>query len=248
MKILITGASSRLARAIATELDRDHELRLMDSVQVDPDGNAEFFQGSILESDDAQRAVNGIEALIHIGEPPSDIPRQGHGRDQALLDLATRGTHVLFQAGIEAGVKRFIYAGSLSVFSNYPDDVYISEAWKPLPTPEITQMTRYLGELICREFARCNMITVTSLRLGKLVLEEETGGHPPDPMWLDFRDAAQAFRCALNRDHSGDVWWARRWAVYHICAKIPHPKYLIRQAEGMGYKPRHNFVRTKEDA
>ena len=248
MKILITGASSRLARAVATELDRDHQLRLMDSVRVEPDGKAEFFQGNILESDDAQRAVSGIEALIHTGEPPSDIPKDGHQRDQTLLDVATRGTHALFQAGIEAGVKRFIYAGSLSVFSAYPDDVYISEAWKPLPTPEITQMTRYLGELICREFARCHMMTVTSLRLGKLVLEEETGGHPPDPMWLDFRDAAQAFRCALNRDRSGDVWWARRWAVYHICANIPNPKYLIHQAEGIGYKPRHNFVRTKENA
>ena len=35
MNILITGASSQLAQAIATELKDDHSIRLMDSVPVD---------------------------------------------------------------------------------------------------------------------------------------------------------------------------------------------------------------------
>jgi len=241
MKILITGASSRLVQAIAAELSKDHDLRLMDSVPVEVGGRSHSMQGSILNPDDAWRAVRGMEALIHTGEPPPDLPKDGLKREQMMLDFATRGTHTILSAAMEAGIKKLLYAGTLSIFSAYPDDVYISEFWKPLPSPEITQMAKYLGELTCREFARDYMVTVTCLRLGELVLEEEVSGKPRNLVWLDLRDAAQAFRCALSRDNSSSVWWVDRWAIYHICADVPNPKFLIDNAARIGYKPTHNF-------
>ena len=48
MKILITGASSRLGRALASELGQDHHLRLMDSTAVELPGSGEFFKGAAL--------------------------------------------------------------------------------------------------------------------------------------------------------------------------------------------------------
>lgn len=242
MRILMTGASSRLAQAIAAELGQDHELRLMDSVPVSPEGKATFMQGSLLNQDDTWRAVRGMEALIHTGEPSADLPPEGLPREQMLLDLATRGTHNICKAAVEAGIKKLIYASTLDIFRPYPDDVYISELWKPLPTPDMVPMAKYLGELTCREFARDHMVTVTALRLGELVLEEEVTGQPPNLMWLDLRDAAHAFRCALKRDASQHVWWTARWTMCHICADIPNPKYLIQTAVNtIGYTPAHNF-------
>lgn len=241
MRILITGASSPLAQAVIAELGGAHMLRLMDTVPVEPPEKMECFQGTLLEHDDCWRAVRGMDAVIHTGEPPSELPEDELARDAALLDLATRGTHNLFKAGVEAGVKRFVYGGTLDIFRPYPDDVYISELWKPLPAPDMPEMSRYLGELTCREFARDYMVTITALRLGKLVREEDVAGKPPDLLWLDLRDAAQAFRLALDRDASHEVWWTRRWAMFHICADIPNPKYLIDAAKRLGYQPAYNF-------
>ena len=239
MNILITGAASRLGKAIVAELEKDHKLRLLDSVFTDV--HAELLQGSILDPDTVWKAVRNIDALIHTGELPQHLPEDELEKEQFLLDLATRGTHILLKAAAEAGVKRFIYGSTLEIFSAYPDDVYISELWKPLPTPEIHQMTRYLGELTCREFARDHAVTVTALRLGKLVMEEEVVNQQPDLMWVDLRDAAMAFRCALRRENSSAIHWARRFAVYHICADFANPKYLVDQAANIGYKPMHNF-------
>ena len=248
MNILITGAASRLGRAVADELAPDHRLRLLDDAPIDaPSENAESIQGSLLDPDTAWKAVRGMDAVIHTGEPPPELPEDELEREQALLDLATRGTHVLFSAAVEAGVKRLIYGSTLEIFEAYPDDVYINELWRPLPAPEMRQMSRYLGELACREFARDFMVTVTALRVGKLVLEEEVAEQTPDLMWLDLRDAARAFRCALSRDAGAEVWWTRRWAMYHVCAAIPHPKYLIDHQHILGrnglrgYEPAHNF-------
>ena len=241
MNILITGASSQLAQAIATELKDDHSVRLMDSVPVDVAEGCDFTQGNILDPEDSWEALRGIDTLIHTGEPPTDLPSDELEREQMLLDLATRGTHVLFSAAVEAGIKKFICASTLSIFNAYPDDVYITELWKPLPSPEIVEMTKYLGELTAREFAREHLVTVTGLRLGELVLEEAVQRETPSLAWLDIRDAAGAFRCALNRDSSSSAWWSQRWAVYHICADIPNPKFLIDQARGIGYQPAHDF-------
>ena len=241
MNILITGASSQLAQAIATELKDDHSVRLMDSVPVDVAEGCDFTQGNILDPEDSWEALRGIDTLIHTGEPPTDLPSDELKREQMLLDLATRGTHVLFSAAVEAGIKKFICASTLSIFNAYPDDVYITELWKPLPSPEIVEMTKYLGELTAREFAREHLVTVTGLRLGELVLEEAVQRETPSLAWLDIRDAAGAFRCALNRDSSSSAWWTQRWAVYHICADIPNPKFLIDQARGIGYQPAHDF-------
>ena len=241
MNILITGASSRLGQAIATDLRSDHRLRLMDEASLEGDDRVEVVHGSILKTDDTWRAVRGMDALIHTGEPPPHLSAAGRERDHKLLDLATRGTHTLFQAGVDAGIKRFIYAGTLSIFKGYADDVYLTEMWKPLPASEMRQMARYLGELTSREFARDFMVTVTGLRLGELVFEEEVQGQATNPFWLDLRDAVQAFRCALDRDKSEQVHWIERWAVYHISAAIDKPKFLIDQARDMGYEPTHNF-------
>ena len=241
MNILITGASSQLADAIADELGEDHNLRLMDSVPLDKEGKFEVIQGNILDADDSSQAVRDMDVLIHTGEPPPELPEDTLKREQAILDLATRGTHIIFTAGVKAGIKRFIYASTLAIFHEYPDDIYISELWKPLPSPEIIEMTKYLGELTCREFARDNAVTVTALRLGELVREEVVHEKTPNASWLDIRDAAQAFRHALSRDSSNRIGWQQRWDIYHICADIPNPRFLIDKARGIGYQPTHNF-------
>lgn len=244
MKVLITGAGSRLGQAIAAELGAEHRLRLWGYERPMPVENVEWVRGDLRDPDAAWRAMRGVDAVIHTGEPPEDLPEEALAREQEWLDVATRGTHVLFQAGVDAGVKRFVYGSTLSVFSTYPDDVYISEMWKPMPTPDMAVLARYLGELTAREFARDYLIAVTGLRLGRLVVEEEVPGQKFDLMWVDVRDAAKAFRLALNRDASREVNFRRRWALHHICAKIPNGKYLV-GAHGWnalaGFEPAHHF-------
>ena len=83
-----------------------------------------------MDPDAVWQAVRNVDAVVHTGEPPP-APES----EEALLDRATRGTHVLFQAAVEAGVKRFVYGSTLEVFRAYPDTVYVTEYYKPLPPP-----------------------------------------------------------------------------------------------------------------
>ena len=247
MNVLITGADSVLGQVVAKALASGNRLRLWGEGESpdDLDENAEWFTGDMRDPDVSWDAVRGMQAIVHTGEAPSNLPDDDLACEQELLDVRTRGTHVLFLAGVDAGVKRFVYGSTLEIFEAYPDDVYISEMWRPLPSTDKFQLTRYLGEMTAREFARDFPVAVTALRLGKLVNESEIDGQEPDLMWLDYRDAAEAFRIALNRDARSELKWNRRFAVHHICAKIPNAKYLVGKTqpgfELHGFEPQHNF-------
>ena len=241
MRVLVTGAASALSQEVATALavDDSTQLRLIDDCAAQRQ-DVEWIEGRLTDSDAVSQAVRDVDVVVHTGEPPP-APES----EEALLDRATRGTHVLLQAAVEAGVKRFVYGSTLEVFRAYPDTVYVTEYYKPLPPPELAVLARYLGEITCREFAREHPITVTALRLGKLVWEEEVAGQERDLMWVDIRDAAQAFCAALARDSSASLNWVPRWAVYHIVAPIAHPKFLLNRAKAMGYRPQREFRGAK---
>ncbi len=243
MNVLITGAESYLGQAIARELAPGNRLRLWGTGDrpSEQGENITYFEGDIRDPDVAGQAVRNMQAIVHTGEPP---PNLDLACEQELLDLATRGTHVLFKAGIDAGIKRFVYGSTLQIFEAYPNDVYISEMWRPTPSTDKFQLTRYLGEMTAREFARDFPVAVTVLRLGKLIAEEDASAQEPDLMWVDYRDAARAFRLSLNRDAQSELMWNRRFALHHICADIPNPKYLVGQIRGFqlrGFQPQHNF-------
>ena len=237
MRVLVTGAASALGQEVVAALSADEnaELRLLDDCTAQRQ-DVEWIAARLTDSDAVCQAVRDVDAVVHTGEPPP-APES----EEALLDRVTRGTHVLLQAAVEAGVKRFVYGSTLEVFRTYPDTVYVTEYYKPLPPTEMAVLARYLGEMTCREFAREHPITVTALRLGKLVREEEVAGRECDLMWVDIRDAAQAFYAALSRDASASLNWVPRWAVYHIAAPIAHPKFLLDRAKSMGYRPQREF-------
>ena len=242
MRVLITGAHGQLARAIAEQLAGDHQLRLMDSVEIAVDDPAEFICADVLDIEQTWSAVRGMDAVIHTAEFPGKLPDDPLARDQAILDFKTRGTHNVMRAAVDAGVKRLIYASSLLPMSHYADDVYVTEYWKPMPSVDMAELACYLGEVTAREFARDNLVTVTCLRLGEIVSEDAVAGQPLNFMWLDVRDAAHAFACALGRDRSLHPFWQHRYAVYHIVADLPDAKFLIdRAAYEIGYRPQHNF-------
>ena len=131
MRVLVTGAASALGQEVAAALavDENAQLRLLDDCAA-PRQDVEWVAGRLMDPDAVWQAVRNVDAVVHTGEPPP-APES----EETLLDRATRGTHVLFQAAVEAGVKRFVYGSTLEVFRAYPDTVYVTEYYKPLPWP-----------------------------------------------------------------------------------------------------------------
>lgn len=245
-RVLITGGASPLGGEIAAAMDDCH-VRLLDEAWGDTTVSGprvEAREGSLVDEAAVREAVRDVEVVIHTGDSPLDLPGIGRGREERLLDLATRGTHKLYNAAIEAGVRRFVYGSTLEIFDAYPETVYVSEFHRPLPTTEPASLARYLGEITSREFARDYSVSVTTLRLGRMVYEEDVAGRDRDLMWLDWRDAAATFRAASTLDRSSEMSWcgltfSGRYALFHVCAPAENPRFVGR-AHTL-HEPVHGF-------
>ncbi len=213
MKLLLTVGAHRLPQYLADALCSDHEIVLTDD---DFHQTAHAFVPCDLGHDDAtRRLTRGVDSIIHFGwvDPEEDASLQ--------LDRQTRRTFNLLSAACEAEVSRLIYLSSLDLMHGYPQEMKVTERWRPVPTTDPETLAPYLGEFVCREFARERKLQVVCLRLDE-VMWEQVAGAPP---WgLHPQDLEQTVRRALVAN-------LPPYSVFHIQSKVPGQRYDTEEAE-----------------
>jgi nucleoside-diphosphate-sugar epimerase len=227
MNLLITSAASSLAQSLAHSLGEEHAVRLTERI---PTPNLADFAVCALGHDlSTNLLVRGVDAIVHVAEPlPTDNELQQ-------IDYLTRCTYNLCMAAVAEGVRRLVYLSTLDLMTAYDDGFTVSERWRPLPSPAAPLLARYLGEQVCREFAREHKLDVAVLRLGRVVQAATVAGAPFDPCWVDEQDVAQAVRRALVTDTG-------RWAIFHIQHAGPQARFSIATAQRvLGFAPGVDF-------
>jgi len=124
MKILVTGASGRLAKFVVRELGDDHELVLFSRTPPQEElAHLPWIQGDLNAFEDCQRAVAGCQVIQHLGAVPEPVDHPAIRRQRAAdgvpmppFDMTMRtnimGTYYLMQAAVRAGVETVVMAGS----------------------------------------------------------------------------------------------------------------------------------------
>src|SRR5947207_6693742 len=122
---LVTGGAGFIGSHLAEELARRGEhVRVVDNLITGKRQNvahvpsAEFLEGDLADLDVARRAVQGIDYVLHQAAIPS-VPRSVQDpitSNRANIDASLN----VLVAARDAGVKRFVYAGSSSAYGNTP--------------------------------------------------------------------------------------------------------------------------------
>ncbi|MHB8624787.1 MAG: NAD-dependent epimerase/dehydratase family protein [Aggregatilineales bacterium] len=213
MKVLITGACGFIGRTLATALESRHELWLLDRVRPEeatiyvgaasPTMRAAapmhtdlpFIQAEITDSESMCKALEGIEAVIHLAGEPRGLPEIGVEtfRSNAL------GTFVILDAARRAGVSRFLCASSINAFgtffwrlSNTPvqyEKLPLDEEFSPVPEDPYS-LSKLVNEQTCAAFHRAYGITTAAFRFAAVWSTERYEGvveHalPPTTTWSD---------------------------------------------------------------
>jgi nucleoside-diphosphate-sugar epimerase len=165
---LVTGGAgfigSNLVRAL---LERGDSVRVLDNFATGRRANLEDLAGRIelldcdLRDGEALRgAVRGVEAVFHQGALPSVA--RSVGDPFASHDVNATGTLSLLLAAREAGVRRFVFASSSSVYGDTPTLPKSEE----LPTNPLSPyaVSKLAGELYCRVFYRLYGLETVALR------------------------------------------------------------------------------------
>jgi dihydroflavonol-4-reductase len=184
------------------------------------ESGVEAFEGSILSPEDVRRAVVGAAEVYHLAGRVSRESEDAH----VMYKLHVEGTRVLCEAAKEAGVKSIVMASTSGTIAVTDDgDVVPDEEW-PTPLDIVSRWPYYASKLYQERVALENftgkgrrlVIMNPSLLLGpgderlsstKVVLDFLSRKIPTVPKgglsFVDARDAALAFRAAMERGAHG---------------------------------------------
>ena len=167
-KCLVTGGAgfigSNLARAL---LAQGCSVRILDNFSTGHQANIEEIRGQIelIEGDlchepTVQKAVQGIQYVFHLGALPSVI--RSIENPQATNATNITGTLDLLVSAKKAGVERFIFTSSSSVYGDTPT-LPKHEGMPPSPLSPYA-LSKLTGEYYCRIFHNLYGMKTFSLR------------------------------------------------------------------------------------
>jgi uncharacterized protein YbjT (DUF2867 family) len=131
MKFLVTGASGFIGYEVARQLSvNGYRPRLMIRQAGDDceicNFNADFVLADLRNPESLRQAVKGIDGILHLAA------RATFESYDTLKPSILDGSLALMRAGIEAGVRRFVYSSSLLVYRGNPSIVTVDTEVNPV--------------------------------------------------------------------------------------------------------------------
>lgn len=212
MKILITGSTGRIGRALYVRLCVDHDVVGFDRA---PSSTADIV-GDLADDASIERALQGVDAVVHTAA--LHAPQVGHVDDALFESVNVEGTRALAEAAVRAGVATFVFTSTTALYgsASTADDatVWVDETVEPRPV-SIYHRTKLAAERVLEDLASRERLAVTVLRMSRCF---------PEPVasmtayrlhrGIDARDVAEAHALALRPDGS-------RFRRYVISAEGP---------------------------
>jgi UDP-glucose 4-epimerase len=168
MRILVTGGAGFIGSHLVHALVRKgHRVRVLDDLSSGKrenlaplKGDVELLVGSCADAEVARRAARGVEVVYHEGAVPS-VARSV--KDPLLShDANATATVTMLVAARDAGVRRFIYAGSSSVYGD-AKELPKRETMEPRPLSPYA-VGKLAGEHYLRIFASLYGLETLTLR------------------------------------------------------------------------------------
>ena len=183
MNILVTGGAGFIGSHLAEALVRKgHRVRVLDDFSSGRrenlrhlGGDVEVVEGDCADARTAARAVKGVEVGLPRGRACPAWPARWTSRCCSHRANAT-GTLTLLEAAREAGVRRFIYAGSSSVYGDAPG-LPKRETMEPLPLSPYG-VGKLVGEHYLRIYAHLYGMETLTLRYFNVFGPRQDAGSP----------------------------------------------------------------------
>ncbi|ENN87096.1 UDP-glucose 4-epimerase [Rhizobium freirei PRF 81] len=198
MRIVLTGSSGRLGRAIFHALAASNTVLGIDRSPF----STTHLVGDFTDIVILREALAGADAIIHCAA--LHAPHVGALSDDEFRRVNVEGTRLLAEAALAAGIKRFVFTSTTALYGHavVPGECsWIDEQTVPQPR-SIYHRTKLEAERILQAMA-CSDLEVRVLRMARSFPE------PANVMaayrlhrGVDIRDVADAHAAALT--NSGD--------------------------------------------
>ena len=221
-KVLVTGGSGKLGRAVLRDLvEHGYEVLNIDQ-QALPEPICPSLRIDLADFGEVAAAILGgvderpgpFDAVVHLAA----IPAPGLAANARTITNNVSASYNVFEACRLAGIKNVVFASSETVlglpFDNPPPYVPVDENYFPRPESAYS-LGKLLDETMAAQFCRWDPgLRMVGLRFSNVMYPEDYAAFPgfdADParrkwnLWayIDARDGAQAVRRAIQADFKG---------------------------------------------
>ena len=205
-RLLITGAAGNMGTMLRPLLRRpDRTLRLFDITEInDLDSTTEeFIQGSVTDRGAVAKAVDGVDAILHLGGLSTEDSWAN------ILLINVDGTQAIFEAAVSHGVTRVVVASSNHAAGFWTHD---ETNGKPLAGDVVVRPDCFYGwskaasEALGRLYHDRFGIDVVNLRIGSSF--ESPPNYRGLASWMSPADTARLVEASLSVSTKGfhTVW------------------------------------------
>lgn len=229
--ILVTGAAGNLGRSVARHLsralaeERISQLRLSDIAPIaDPLGSThpglERVEISLSTAEAARHLTRGMDAVIHLAgiSTESDWSR--------LIPANLAGPAYLWDACVDSGVDRVLFASSNHVVGMYPIDTRIDHTAPPQPDSRYG-VTKAFGEQLAALYAAKTPVRGFCMRIGSCF------EHPTSKRHLMTYQSLADFNRLIETGLTADY----RYEIVYGLSDIADSYWDNSNARRLGYVP-----------
>ncbi len=129
MKVLVTGGAGYIGSVLVDRLiSEGHQVNVIDDLSNGFTDNVHkdvvFIEGSILDNNALSKALNGVEAVLHLAAKIR--VEEGESNPELYKKVNVDGTLDLLKLCKEKGIKKFVFASTAAVYGN-PEDFPVTE-------------------------------------------------------------------------------------------------------------------------
>jgi uronate dehydrogenase len=233
-RVLMTGAAGDVGGRLRKLLRPIYPgLRLSDIKKpANLDASEPFVPADLSKLDEVERAVEGMEGVIHFGGFSVEGPWE------TILQSNIIGCYNLFEAARRKGVKRVVFASSNHAVGFYPRVQRIGVDVTVRPDSRYG-VSKAFGEAVGAMYADKHGLGVLCLRIGNV------GDKPLDQrrlsIWIHPEDLLQLVRIGL--EHT-----ALRYEIFYGASFNERSWWDNSRAYGFGYRPKHRAEDHRDEA
>jgi len=195
MRVCVTGGSGNIGVTIVERLKGRHDVTVLDMKRSEAHADLPFLEIDLTDSEATKRAIRDFDAVVHFAA----VANPFDGREEACMKINPASTWSVLEAARANGIRRVVYAGSdsetgfgIHAVKHKPLYVPIDEE-HPCWPHESYSLSKYFGEVVCREYSRAFGIECVSLRL--------------QWVWLDIcMESMERMAAAEEGDVGDDPW------------------------------------------